>query len=275
MIILNVRYELIKRVDELTHQLRICDINGILESITVHGFTEKEVVEQFCKQKRCRMVKGIITVNTETGSLHIENKEDSNIYVIFNEYYHILLKEKCESSISLKNPLRVVEAVGNVNFYRDTLKYFALPKSSSFWIVEKSGELGKNVISYLWEGERFSIKENIDYSEIKTSSETIRNIITVAPEKNLFITDSTCTIDMFMKAYPDMYFRLLYEDFMEGIERKYKDYRRTVIVEIDKEDNIKRQILIKTKKRIPLYICIPVYAYKDFYAVFEAIKIKE
>ena len=276
MLILNVSYELANNIDETTHQLTVKDIRGATEYLTVRGFTKKEVEAYFCESKGCRFIKDAsISVNINTGAFHIIREEDEYVYVIFNEYHHVLLKEKKESRISLENPLRVIEGKGNVNSSRDTLKYFTVPKSVSFWIVESSGEFGKEVTSFIWDGENFHVKENIDIGEIEAPTAKIRNIITVAPEKNLFITDDTCTIDMFLKAYPNMYFRFLYEDFMDSIEEKYEDFQRVIIVDIDKDEEVEQQILKKAKNQKPFYICIPVYDYSSFHAVYEAIAIKE
>lgn len=276
MLILNVSYDLVNSIDEKTHQLSVRDIRGATEYLTIRGFTKKETIKLFCEDKGCRMIEqATVSVNTKTGAFHITREDDENIYIIFNEYYHVYLKEKNESRISLKNPLRVIEGKGNVNSSRDTLKYFTVPKSMHFWIEEFSGEYGKNVVSYIWDGTAFLVKENVAIGEVKASTDLVRNIITVTPDKNLFITDSTCTIEMFLKTYPNMYFRFLYEDFMDSIEGKYEDFERIIIVDIDREDDVEKQILKKAKNQLPLYICIPVYDYGSFHAVYEAIQVTE
>lgn len=276
MIILNVNYELINSYDDMTHQLSLANIKGVTEPITVHGFSLDEVMQYFCKGNGSRVIaKGSLNVNTETWTFHITKEEDDNIYIIFNEYLHIYLKEKNESRISLKHPIKIVEAKGNVNSYKDTLKYFCVPKDTRFWIKEYSGEFGKKLVCYYWDGREFKNLGNMDMQEIEASDEVLKSIITVKSEKNLFITDDTCNINMFLKAYPDMYFRFLYEDFMDSIERKYEDFQRVIIVDIDSDDEVEKQILKKAKNQLPHYICIPVYDYSSYYAVYEAIKIKK
>lgn len=275
MIVLNASYKLENSADNTTHQLSVKGIRGAAEYLTVRGFTKEEVLRHFCG-KGCRLIEGAsIVVNPETGAFHITKEEDGNVYIIFHEYFHACLKEKSESRISLKDPLRIVEGRGNVNSSRDTLKYFVIPKTVPFWIVEKKGEFGKDITSFIWDGHHFSVKENMDIGEIEIPKAEMRNIITLAPEKNLFVTDSTCTIEMFLRTYPDMYFRFLYEDFMDSIETKYENFERVVIVDIDEEDNIESQILKKAKNKRPLYICIPMYDYSSYHAVYEAISIKE
>lgn len=276
MIILNVNYELTSSYDEKTHQLSLSNPKGINETIIVHDFSGDEVEHYFCQGNGCRVIpKGSMKINIETWTFHITKEEDENTYILFNEYLHIHLKEKRESRISLKSSIKILEAKGNINSHKDTLKYFCIPKDMEFWIKEYSGESGKNLTCYYWNGEEFKNLGNNDMQEFKVSDEALKNIITVTPEKNLFITDDTCNIGMFLKTYSDIYFRFLYEDFMDNIEEKYEDFQRVVIVDIDSDSDVEKQILKKAENQLPLYICIPVYDYSSYYSVYEAIQIKK
>lgn len=274
VIILNINFELTNSHNEITHQLSLSNPKGINETVIVHGFSIEEVEDYFCKKEGCRVISnGSININTETWTFHITKENDENIYIIFNEYLHIYLKEKKESRISLKEPIKILEAKGNINSHKDILKYFSIPQDMPFWIKEYSGELGKNLVCYYWDGEKFKNLGNKDMQELKASDKVLKNIITVTPEKNLFIADNTCNINMFLKAYPDLYFRFLYEDFIDNIEEKYEDFQRVIIVDIDGDGDVKKQILKKAENQLPLYICIPVYDHGTFYAVYEALQI--
>lgn len=276
MIILNVNFELTNSHNEMTHQLSLSNPKGINETVIVHGFSIEEVKEYFCKKEGCRVIpNGSININTETWTFHITKENDENIYIIFNEYLHIYLKEKKESRISLKEPIKILEAKGNINSHKDILKYFSIPQDMPFWIKEYSGELGKNLVCYYWDGEKFKNLGNKDMQELEASERVVKNIVTMTPEKNIFITDNTCNIDMFLKTYPDMFFRFLFEDFMDNIDEKYEDFERIIIVNIDKEGDIRKQILTKAEDQLPLYICIPVYDYSSYYAVYEALQINK
>lgn len=272
MIILNVNYELVNTY-ETAHQLSLSNPKGINETIAVHSFSDEEVRRYFCEGEGCRVIPGSININTESWTFHVTKEDDENIYVIFDEYLHIRLRNKNESRISLKYPMKILEARGNVSSNKDVLKYFCVPKDTEFWIKEYSGEAGKNMVCYYWNGKEFKNLGNKDMQELKACDKALRNIITLTPEKNLFITDDTCNINMFLKAYPNLYFRFLYEDFMDNIEEKYEDFQRVIIVDIDGDGDVKKQILKKAENQLPLYICIPVYDYGTFYAVYEALQI--
>lgn len=273
MIILNVNYELTNSCGA-THQLSLSNPKGTNETIVAHGFSDEEVKGYFCDGEGCRVIpEGSININTESWTFHAIKEDDGNIYIIFNEYLRIRLKDRNESRISLKYPMKILEARGNVNSYKNVLKYFCTPKDTEFWIKEYSGEAGKNLVCYYWNGKEFKNLGNKDMQELKASDKVLKNIITVTPKKNLFIADDTCNINMFLKAYPDLYFRFLYEDFIDNIEEKYEDFQRVIIVDIDGDGDVKKQILKKAENQLPLYICIPVYDYGTFYAVYEALQI--
>lgn len=272
MIILNVNFKLVSTHDETSHQLSLCNPQRINETIIVHGFSIEEINNYFCYGKGFRVIpEGSIRLNTETWTFHVTKEDDGNIYIIFNEYLHIHLRGRNESKISLKHPIKILEAKGNNNSYKDIVKYFCIPKEMKFWIKEYKGE---NLICYYWDGQEFKNVGNKDMQEFDASDKVIKNIIPVTSEKNLFITDGTCNIEMFLRTYPNMFFRFLYEDFLNNIEEKYKDFHRTIIVEIDRDSDVREQILKKAKKRLPLYVCIPTYDYNSYYAVYEAIEIK-
>lgn len=278
MIILNVNYELVHSVDETTHQLELKGIQGVREPVTVHGFSLDEVSKYFCDTKGTRVIKkGMLSVNTDTWTFHIDKEEDENIYIIFNEYLHVSFKEKQESRISLKNPIKIIEASGNINSYQDVLKYFTIPKSNHpFWIKEYQGKLGSELTCFYWDGNEFKNIGNVDMEELEASPDKVKNIITVRSEKNLFLTDHTVSIGLFLKTYPDMYFRFLYEDFLDGIEKKYEDYDRVIITDMNLDDyDVEEELKEKAKGKTPFYIVIPTEEYGVYYAVYEAIKIKE
>jgi len=276
MIILNTNYELVNSYDDMTHQLSLTNIKGINESITIHGFSKNEVVQYFCKEKGFRIIpKGMININTDTWAFHITKEEDENIYIIFDEYLHIHFKEKNESQISLKYPIKIIESKENINSYKDTLKYFCIPKDTQFWIKEYSGEFGKELACHYWDTKELKNMGNMDMQEINVSDKILKNIIAIKSDKNLFITDDTCNINMFLKTYPNMFFKFLYEDFMDNIEEKYENFQRVIIVDIDNNSDIEKQILKKAASQLPFYICIPVCNYSSYYAVYEGFRINK